>query len=93
MVFSKTERVPRPHSDEPRAFFPKCVQYHVVDAMRLRRAPDHNIEPCTRAGRKEVCAERREVRAGHHAARRGAQVVLAAGGTRWSWGAQEERTV
>ena len=28
-------------------------------------------------GRKEVCTERGEVRAGHHAARCGAQVVLA----------------
>ena len=54
MVFSKTERVPRPHSDEPRAVFPKRMQDHVVDAVWLRGAPDHDIEPFTRTGRKKV---------------------------------------
>jgi hypothetical protein len=69
------------------------VQDHVVDAVRLRGAPDYDIKLCTRAGRKKVCTERGEVRAGHHAARRKAQVALASGGTRGSQGVQEERAV
>ena len=93
MVFGKPERVPRPHSDEPCAVVPKRMQEHVVDAVRLRGTPDHDVEPCARAGRKEVCAERGKVRAGHHTPWRGAQVVLAAGGAWGSRGAQEERAI
>ena len=54
MVFGKSEHVLRPHSDEVRAIFPKRMQDHVVDAVPLCRAPDHDIEP----ERKEVCTER-----------------------------------
>lgn len=93
MVFGKPERVTRPNSNELRAVIPKRMQDHIVDAVRLRRAPDHDIEPCARTGRKEVCTERGEVRAGHHAARRRAQVGLAAGGTWGSRRAQEECAV
>ncbi len=93
MVFGKPECVPRPHSNEPRAVVPKRMQEHVVDAVRLRGTPDHDVEPCACAGRKEVCAECGEVRAGHHAARRRAQVVLAAGRAWGSRGAQEERAI
>jgi hypothetical protein len=93
MVLGKPERVSRPYSDELCAVIPKCMQDHVVDAVRLRRAPDHNVEPFTRAWRKEVRAECGEVRPGHHAARCRTKRVLATGGARRSWGAQEERAV
>ena len=93
MVFGKAERVPRPYSNELRAVIPKRMQNHIIDAVRLRRAPDHNVEPCARRGREEVCTERGEVRAWHHAARRRAQVGLAACGTRGTRGAQEECAV
>jgi hypothetical protein len=93
MILGKPERVPRPHSNEPFAVIPKRMPDHVVDAVRLRRAPDHDVEPCARAGRKEVRTKGREVWAGHYAAWRRAQVRLATGCARRSWGTQEECAV
>ena len=93
MVLSKPERVPRPHSNKLFAVIPKCMPDHVVDAVRLRRAPDHDVEPCARARRKEVRTKGGEVRAGQHAAWHRAWVGLATGRTRRSWGAQEQCTV
>ena len=61
--------------------------------MRLRRAPNHNVEPSTRLRRKEVRAEGSQVRTGHDAAQRGVRLVLAAAGLGGAWGAEEERAV
>jgi len=88
LVFGKPERVSGPNSDKLRAVVPKRMQDHILDAMRLRRAPYHDFKPRTRAWCKEVLAECGQVRAGHHAAWCGAQMRMAAGGARWSRRAQ-----
>ena len=61
--------------------------------MRLRRAPDHDVEPCTRLGREEIRAKSSEVRPTHDAARGRVRLVLAPRGLGGTWGAEEQRAV
>jgi hypothetical protein len=76
MILCEPEGVPRPYGDELISIAAESMQHHVLDAVGLRRAPDHNVEPNTRLRRKDVCAEGGEVWSGHDAARRGTLVVL-----------------
>ena len=56
------ESVLRPYGDEPRSVVPKRMQEHVVNALQLRGAADQDIKLCKRAGHKQVCTVRGEVR-------------------------------
>ena len=69
------------------------MQHHILDAVRLRRAPYHDVEPCTRLGREEIRAKSSEVRSAHDAARSRVRLVLAAGGLGGTRRAEEERAV
>jgi hypothetical protein len=77
MILCEPEGIPRPYGDELISIVAESMQHHILDTMRLRRAPDHNVEPNTRLGRKDICAEGGEVRSGHDASRRGTLMVLA----------------
>jgi hypothetical protein len=99
MISGEPERVPRPYGDEPLTTVSKSMGHHILNAMRLRRAPYHNVKPSARLRRKEIRAKGGEVRTTHDAARgrmgRLLMVVVMAsaegpGGTR---GAEEERAV
>ena len=61
--------------------------------MRLRGAPDHDVQPSARLRREEIRAEDGEIRAGHDAAGRGVLMALAAGGLGRARGAEEEGAV
>ena len=58
MVVSKPEPVLHPHSDEAHAIFPKRMHDHFLDAVGCAELHTKDIDPCARAGQKEVCTER-----------------------------------
>jgi hypothetical protein len=95
MVLREPERVSRPYRDETITITTKCMLHHILDAVRLRRAPDHDVEPGLRLGGKEIRAKGGEVWPAHDAARCGTLelVVLAAGGLGWPRGAEEESAI
>jgi hypothetical protein len=95
MILFEPEGVPRPYGDELISIAAESMRHHIIDAMGLRRAPDHDVEPNTRLRRKNICTEGSEVRARHDAARRGTLMVLvlATIGLRNARGAEEERAV
>jgi hypothetical protein len=93
VILCETKGIPRPYCNQPLTIVAQRTGHHILDAMRLRRAPDHNIEPSTRLRRKKVRAEGGQVRAGHDAARGGVRLVLATAGLGGTWGAEKERAV
>lgn len=68
VTFCETEGIPRPCGDEPLTIVAKRMQRHILNAMWLCRAPNHNIEPSARLRRKKIRAKGSEVGTGHNAA-------------------------
>ena len=93
MILGEPEGISRPYGDKLISIATKGMRHHIFDAVRLRRAPDHDVEPSARLRRKEIRAKRGEIRAGHDAARCRVLVVLAAIGPGDSRGAEEEAAV
>ena len=75
VILCKPEGIPRPYSDELIPIVTKSMRHHILHAVRLRRAPNHNVEPRARLRRKEIRAKGGEIGAGHDAAR-GRKLVL-----------------
>jgi hypothetical protein len=61
MVFSKAEGISGPSGHQSIAISAECMQYHILDAVWLRRAPDHNIEPILGLWSEQISAEGGEV--------------------------------
>jgi hypothetical protein len=95
MVLREPERISGPYGDEPITILTECMLHHIFNAVRLRRAPNHNVEPHQRLRRKEIRTESREVRPSHDAAQRGTLelMILATVGFRDAGGAEDERAV
>ena len=91
----KPEGISRPYGEKFISIATKSMQDHILYAMRLRRAPDHDVEPSAGLWRKEIRAKGGEIRAGHDAARCRVLIVLvvAAIGLGNSRGAEEEAAV
>jgi len=95
VILGKPEGISRPNSEKLISIATKRMQHHILDAVRLRRAPDHDVEPSARLRRKDICAKSGEIGAGHDAAggRVLMVVVVAAIGLGDSRGAEEEAAV
>jgi hypothetical protein len=76
VTLGEPEGVSCPYGDELISIVTKSMQDHILDAMWLGRAPNHDVEPGTRLRRKDIRAECGEVRTGHDAARRGTLILL-----------------
>lgn len=93
VIILESERVPRPYGDETLTIVSKRMQHHILDAVRLCGAPDHDVEPCASLRREEIRAKSSKVRSAHDAARGRVRQVLAAEGLGGTRGAEEERAV
>ena len=95
MILGKPEGIPRPYSDELIPIVTKSMRHHILYAMRLSRAPNHDVEPRTRLRRKEIRAKGGEIGAGHDTTRGRilVLVVVATIGLGDPRGAQEKAAV
>ena|SRR5260221_3738823 len=95
VILCKPEGISRPYGEKLVSIATKSMQDHILDAVGLRRAPDHDVEPSAGLGRKEIRAKGGEIRTGHDAARCRVLmlVVVAAIGLGNSRGAEEEAAV
>jgi hypothetical protein len=91
VISCETKGIPRPYGNQPLTIVAKRMQHHILNAMRLCRAPNHNIEPITRLRRKKIRAKGSEVGTRHDAAwGRVRLLVVTAVGFEGTWGAEEE---
>ena len=60
----KSKRIPSPNSHQLLLPPRKTPLHHISNAMRLRRAPHHRVEPRPRRRVEQIFTQRREVRAG-----------------------------
>jgi hypothetical protein len=67
MGFGKPEGISSPDGHQSIAISAECMLYHILYAVRLRRAPDHDIEPSLGLWSKEISAEGGEVWPWHDA--------------------------
>jgi len=93
VILGKPEGISRPYSEKFVSIATKSMQDHILDAVGLGRAPDHDVEPSAGLGRKEIRAKGGEIRARHDAAGCRVLVVVAAIGPGNSRGAEEEAAV
>jgi hypothetical protein len=95
VILCEPEGISGPYSEQLVSIVTKSVQDHILDAVGLGRAPDHDVEPSASLGRKEIGAKGGEIRAGHDAARCRVLIVVveAAIGLGDSRGAEEEAAV
>jgi hypothetical protein len=93
VILGEPEGVPRPYGEKLVSIAAKSIQHHIIDAVGLRRAPDHDVQPSARPRREKIRAERGEIGAGHDAAGRGVLMASAAVGLGSARGAEEEGAI
>jgi hypothetical protein len=57
VVLCEPEGISRPYSEKFVSIATKSMQDHILDAVRLRRAPDHDVEPSAGLRCKEIRAK------------------------------------
>jgi len=93
VILGEPEGVPHPYGEELVSIAAKSIENHILDAVGLCRALNHDVQPSTHQQCKEIHAEGSEIRVGHDAVGRGVLIASAAVGLGSARGAEEEGAV